>query len=292
MLLCVSAQRDILVEQLDERFHLNREWLPKSMTMPIVMTPTMYDAEIIVKSGLLTSAQLSSARADVVVELQEISRLFRDPNPPTAAAKRQRVQEADSDDSCEDWDNDDAPSDDDPDLVRAKAELALLDSLRAHKYQPKLEGGRKLGDNLCYRGTVKYKRNSYHLAGSDERNLGDYYNAEGDFGLVEFYNDLQETLPLMWILIQKMACVVATEAGAERLFNTAGYTLRPERSLILTSTYENLVRGKCNANVIVLAGQSIVDEYLRLDKEQAWSENDQADDDAFMLFEETIDGSF
>ena len=147
---------------------------------------------------------------------------------------------------------------------------------------------------LTLHGKVKDRRMPFPVPGSTTktRYMADYYNDENtDFDIVGFYCDLQDSLPLMWILIQKLACVVCTEAGAERLFNTAGYTLRPERSLLLTQTYENLVRGKCNGNVVFVCDDSVVDAYLERDKNKSWSTADDDDDSAYLMFEEGLEVS-
>ena len=135
-----------------------------------------------------------------------------------------------------------------------------------------MEGGYKLG-KLTLGGEVVKRRDDFMLDGQDKpRNLADYNEpGSGHFEIVRFYSDMRSVFPCMWIVIQKMGSVVSTEAGAERLFNTAGYTLRPERSMIKTETYERLVLAHCNLAVLFVPVHAVVANYLARDKNKSWS---------------------
>ena len=137
-------------------------------------------------------------------------------------------------------------------------------------------------------GKLEGRRQSFQVDGhAGECNLADYTDTTtGTFDIVKFYHDLSDAFPLLWILVQRLACVVGTESGAERFFNTAGYTLRPERSLIRTDTYERLVMGKVNASAVFVRTEAIVASYMKADRDKSWNAEADADDQLFVDYEE------
>jgi hypothetical protein len=197
----------------------------------------------------------------------------------------------DDSDSCpDDSSDDDDGGAGDAAHRAASAELELIRSLAAHKYQPQMEGGTKLGQ-LTLRGRVKNRRQDFQFAGQlRPRNLADYIPAGGGtFDILQFYTDVKEVFPLTWILVQKMACFTCTEASAECLFSRAGFIMRPERSLLRNKTYERLVLAHVHHNEIFVPVDAVVANFLKRNKEKSWSKQEDEEDERFIVFEQLVD---
>jgi hypothetical protein len=289
----VSKFRQLLVKEINERFGLTDESgnpepeLPYDLIAGLLLDPTKHNL-----TGILTTTQGEIGKGEILTELASIARGIRNDvggpaGPPSGSKRAHDDDEYLSDDSCDYSDNDGSSvRATDPDFTRAKAEYDKLLSIKQHKYAPKKVGGFKVGV-LMLGGKLEGRRQSFEVNGHDgECNLADYTDTTtGTFDIVKFYHDLSDAFPLLWILVQRLACVVGTEAGAERFFNTAGYTLRPERSLIRTDTYERLVIGKVNASAVFVRTEAIVASYMKADRDKSWNAEADTDDQLFVDYE-------
>ena len=132
---------------------------------------------------------------------------------------------------------------------------------------------------------MKGPRYDFDRGDGKKDNLANYYKGYAPFDIISFYRENKTDFPILWLLVQKVACMVSTGAGSERTFTKAGFTVRPERANLGTKTYERLVIVNCNMNNVYVLPEDVENEFLKRKEEQDWNLAEEIDDGLFVAAE-------
>ena len=283
----IAKMRVDYASQVTNRANLDAEELDPALAFGALLNPTLYD---VVTNGLFTSDQCNVSMARLKEECCGIADVLW-------------PRSADDDDDDEDDEEEEntlygvrrppslhasATIVDTPEKRTAR-ELELLKQLKQQGFQPEMEHYVwKLGE-LPLGGRVKGRRYDFERGDGKKDNLANYYVGYDAFDIVSFYRENKADFPILWVLVQKVACMVSTSAGSERAFTKAGFTAHPERANLCTKTYERLVIVNINMSNVFVLPEDIEKEFLERKKARDWDLTEDIDDRLFCV-EEEVEG--
>jgi len=286
----IAKQRDDLAKEVTNRTNLSADELDPALSFGALLNPTLHDE---VRNGLFTMTQHTVATSRLKEECWQIAdRLFpQDRLAPAAAA-----DDDDDDDRQVRGDmmygvarppslgassaSAGVPTADTAE-VRTARELTRLGSLKNLGYQPEIKGSSWGVGQLALGGTIKGRRFDFERGDGKNDNLANYYTGSKVFDIVSFYRENQTDFPILWVLVQKVACMVSTSAGSERAFTKAGFTVQPERANLGTKTYERLVVVNINMSNVYVLPEDIEQEFVKRKEAGDWNLKEDLDDELF-----------
>jgi hypothetical protein len=167
---------------------------------------------------------------------------------------------------------------------RVQRELKRLDHLRQEGFRPQMTEARAMLGKIAFGAKAVTKNRDFERGDGSKDNLMNYYKRDStNFDIVHFYKENKTDFPILWVYIQKVASMVGTEAGSERLFSYAGMIMQPKRASLGTKTYERLVTCKCNMDNVYVLPEDIESEFLAR-KAHGWAgEVEQENDDRIYM---------
>jgi hAT family C-terminal dimerisation region len=119
-------------------------------------------------------------------------------------------------------------------------------------------------------------------------NLADFIDRKGYFNLVKFLDFNKQSFPYLHKLSCCLASLRTNEVGCERFFSIAGYVSNPRRTNLKVTHYESLAMLKRNLQQIYVDEEWVVKEYMSLEKNKRWADEDNKNDILVAELEEEL----